>query len=66
MLDETIVQRYLKVVSFYLTMFIVLQETLCNVAFQENVSILLWNVKQSTFPAEITQVTNNSFQNFYK
>ena len=36
----TLVQRYLKVVAFHATMFIILSETLCKVAFQENFSIL--------------------------
>ena len=40
LLREMLVQRYLKVVAFHATMFIILPETLCNVAFQENVSIL--------------------------
>ena len=34
LLRETLVQRYLKVVAFHATMFIILPETLCNVAFQ--------------------------------
>ena len=34
LLREMLVQRYLKVVVFHATMFIILLETLCNVAFQ--------------------------------
>ena len=34
LLRETLVQLYLKVVAFHATMFIILPETLCNVAFQ--------------------------------
>ena len=40
LLRETLVQRYLKVVAFHATMFIILSVTLCKVVFQENFSIL--------------------------
>ena len=39
LLRETLVQRYLKVVAFYATMFIILPETLCN---EHSVSIFFY------------------------